>query len=271
MASADGPRPAKGTSNQSISFGDFAIEVAFSKTTFSRDPKTEYVRDELNPETGEVVPVTVTMSGASRGGGSGSRTVADDVYKAVRVSPDKVLRLDPAVLEEVERQSVETWKTMTVLETIDYRSVPTERITGSYWVQPRNGTGFALALLTKALYESDRVAVVKWVATTREKLGILRPRRSGTAMMLCELAFANDFREPDEDVLLGEFADQISDAALDAAKQLVQSLGRPRGGEQRVDTASDSAVDARLTYIERLHAEQFEQAVSAAAERVPVT
>jgi non-homologous end joining protein Ku len=248
----------RGARNTAIAFGDFQLEVSFAKTVHSREPKTEYVRDEVDPETGEAVPVTSTMGG----GGGGSRTPADGVYKAVRVSDSRVIKLDPERLAAITEASVEAHPAMEVLETIDYRSVPTERIVGSYWVQPRNGTGPALKLLTQALHKTDRVAVVKWISTSREKLGVLRPRRGGNALMLCELAFFNDFAEPGADVRLDDVA--VTEQAVGTAIELVNAFARKRGDAPAVDTASDTAVDARLAYVEELHLAQFGAAAAAA-------
>jgi non-homologous end joining protein Ku len=257
----------KGTSKTAIAFGDFEITVSMKKAKASRDLKTEYVN-----EAGE----KVTMSG----GYGGSRTPAPGVEKAVRISDSQVVRLPGDELARIEDESKSGWSKMQVLEAIDYRQVPTERIEGSYWLQPSQGSSQGLYLLHKGLSDTDKVAVVKWVSTSREKLGVIRPRwirRGGEmlrALLLSELTFANDFVEPDADALAINEAEAMMEErdplarlnAIETARKLVTAFARERGDEKHVDTASDTAVDARLALLERLQAEAFERALAATAE-----
>lgn len=242
----------KGTKNTAISFGSYTITVALHKAHQSRDIKTAYVN-----EAGE----KVTMSGSS---GGGSRTVAPGVHKAADLGGGTYLPLPEEELDAIVEASQERWQQMRVLETIDYRQVPTERILGSYWLQPAAGTAQGLLLLHMGLTDTDRVAVVKWIGSSREKLGVLRPRRVGgkRALLLSEIAFANDFADPDSDALsINEAEAMLGDsvAAREAAQALVEAFARERGDEQRIDTASDEAVDARLALVQRLQAGRFDE------------
>jgi len=229
----------KGTRNTAIAFGGFEIKVSMKKCEASRDLKTEVVDGA-----GQKV---------SMGGGGGRRTLKDDEARAVRVSEESVIRLPQDELDAIEAKSKEDYEQMQVLETIDYRQVPTERICGSYWLQPAAGSAKGLALLAEALRQTDKVAVVKWVSTSREKLGVIRVRRETghRALLLSELVFANDFLAADEDAL------EINNVTLDersvkVAVNLIQSFARAPGGERMVDSATDEAVDARLALFERL-------------------
>lgn len=254
----------KGTKNTSISFGDFAIEVTLAKAERSRDLKTEYVNEH---------GAKVTVGGA-RGGGS--RTPAPGVEKAVRLSDTRVVRLPADEMQAIEDASRERWSAMEVLETIDYRQVPTDRITASYWLQPQNGTAQGLYLLHKGLSDTDKVAIVRWVGTSREKLGVIRPRMvkvSGgyeRALLLSEVVFANDFADPDEDVLSINDAEAMLEDGdslghlrkIETARELVLAFARQPGDEKAIETASDGAVDARLALFGRLMDEQLVAALN---------
>jgi non-homologous end joining protein Ku len=247
------------TQSQVIAFGDYEIAVSLSKANGSRDIKTEYVN-----EAGE----TVTMSG----GRGGSRTPAPGVQKAVRLTDTAVVRLPADELDVIVAESKDRWSRMRVLESMDYRQVPTERIVASYWIAPAQASTKALLMLAEGLRRSGRVLVVQWCASSREKLGVIRvrhPDRSNPAaagkiaLMLSELTFANDFREATPDALAINDVELDDPAVVDAAVRLIESFGRERGDERRIDTASDTAVDARIALVERLAEQQGDEAVAA--------
>lgn len=247
----------RGTRNTRIAFGDYEIAVALKKCQTSRDPKTEYVN-----EAGE----TVKGSAGTRG------KAPDGCEKAVRLSEAKVVRLPQDRLEAIAEGSKDRYESMEVLECIDYRKVPTERICGSYWMQPREGTARGLRLLAEALRASGTVAVVKWVGTSREKLGVIRVRgREGElALLLSELAFANDFLRPDEDALAINDVDPPESRSLTAALGLVGAFARKPGDPHAIDEASDTAVDARLALIEELSDDSMREELEASVETAGV-
>lgn len=246
-----------GTRNTMIAFGDYELAVSMKKCEHPRDLKTEYV-----DATGKKVT-------ASRGGNGGAGA---GLSKAVRLADESIIRLPADELEAIVEESKDAWGKMQVLETIDYRQVPTERIKGSYWLQPRAGTGKAFKLLACGLQDTARVAVVKWVSQNREKLGVIRvrymPAGPSVALLLSEISFANDFAGPDEDALAHNEI-EVSEEAVAAASRLVKSFARR--GVHVVDEASDEAVDRRLALLERLQDEKLEHELSGSAEPVPAS
>jgi non-homologous end joining protein Ku len=229
----------KGTRNTAIAFGDYEITVAMFKAETSRDPKFEKF---LKPG----VPAPTARRGSNG---------ATATYPAVEGTDGKV-RVPVEELEAIEEASKAEHATMRVLETIDYRQVPTERITGSYWLQPRAGTAKGLALLAHGLKNTGRVAVVKWVSTSREKLGVIRARTVDGKL------FANDFTAPDEDTLAINDV-ELTEQAVHVAERLVKSFARD--GEHKIDTASDTAVDARIALVARLRDQELDDALAATA------
>jgi non-homologous end joining protein Ku len=244
----------RGTRNTAIAFGGFEISVALAKAHRSRDIKTEVVDAD-----GRKV---------SMGGAGGRRQLRPDEQRAVRVAEDRVTRLSQDELDRIEQQSKDRYEQMQVLETIDYRMVPTERILGSYWLQPAAGSASTLALLAVALRRTGKVAVVKWCASSREKLGVIRVRgaEGHRALLLSELAFCNDFAAADDDALEINNV-ELDERSIGVAVSLLESFARPSGSEPLVDTASDEAVDARLALFERLSdaevTRQLEESVAA--------
>lgn len=241
----------KGTRNTIIAFGGFDIAVSMKKATMSRDLKTEVVN-----AAGE----KVSMGGA----GGGRRSLKDGETRAVRVGDDHVVRIPQPELDAIEQASKDLYSDMQVLETIDYRQVPTERIVGSYWLQPAAGSAKGLALLAGALRDTGKVAVVKWISTSREKLGVIRVRgaEGSRALLLSELAFDNDFLQADADAL--EINNTtVDERSLQVARGLIESFARAAGDERAIDDTSDTAVDARLSLFERLCSEQLDEQLAA--------
>jgi non-homologous end joining protein Ku len=249
----------RGTRNTTIAFGGFQIAVTMKKAPTSRDLKTEIV----NPE-----GVKVNAPG---GGGGGTRTLRPGQSRAVRLSDTSVIRLPQDDLDRITEHSKTNWQDMEVLEAIDYRQVPTERILGSYWLQPAQGSAKTMLMLAGALRDTSKVLVVKWCASSREKLGVIRVRgvEGKRALLLSELAFANDFLTPDEDALEINNAD-VDERSQGVAVSLIESFARGAGDPVAIDEASDDAVDARLRLFQRLADEQtgreLEEAVAAASD-----
>lgn len=242
----------RGTRNTEITFGGFSIAVSLKKAATSRDIKTEVV----NAQGAKV----------SSGGGGGRRALRAGESRAVRVSDDRVIRLPQDELDAIEEASKGEWEQMQVLECIDYRQVPTERIVESYWLQPAAGSAKGLALIAGALRETDKVMVVKWVATSREKLGVIRVRGTAgeRALLLSELTFHNDFLVADDDAL------EINNVEVDershtVAVDLIEQFSRRSRDAHMIDTATDQAVDARLQLFERLAAQELDTALEETA------
>lgn len=245
----------RGTRNTELEFGGFMVAISFKKCHHSRDLKTEVVNEQGAKIAG--------------GGGGGNRKLRDGEARAVRVSEQHIVRLPQVELDKIVERSQTTYERMQVLETVDYRQVPTERIDESYWIQPAQGSASTLALLAEALRQTGKVAIVKWVASSREKLGVIRVRgREGErALLLSELAFANDFLAADGDALEINNV-ELDERAVPIAVNMIESFARPSGAAPQVDMATDTAVDARIALFKLLCDTQTEQQLEASVAAV---
>jgi non-homologous end joining protein Ku len=249
-----------GSRHIALAFGDFEIAVTMKKAQFSRDLKTEIVDADGHKR-----------SGGGGGGGSARKPDTDaGESRAVRLSETNVIRLPQEDLDHIAAISALNFRDMRVLESIDYRDVATERIVGSYWLEPAQGTAVALRALAEALRAAGRVLVVKWApagASPREHLGVVRVRgRAGRmALLLSELTFANEFAEATDSALTIN-AVAPSQAQIDAAEKLIDGYARTPFEAPALERESDSAVDARLALYERLLMAQFEPDEGTAVE-----
>jgi non-homologous end joining protein Ku len=122
--------------------------------------------------------------------------------------------------EETRVESVE------VVEFIDYRRVPTDRLTGSYYVQPDKGFARPLRTIMDAMRLRGRAAVVRFAVRDKEQLGVVRVRKTdkGDVLLLNTVAFAASWREPDAAILAAAEADAPSEQQVEAAAGLLDAL-----------------------------------------------
>lgn len=137
------------------------------------------------------------------------------------------------VLREIPTSELEWAKASTqldrvrVLEFIDYRRVPTDRLAGSFWVQPDPGFERPLATLMAALIDTHRAIVCKFALKSRQRLAVIRPRKvdGGHALLLNLVVFADDWRQPDARVLsAAEHLGTVDRVAVEHAKTIIGEM-----------------------------------------------
>ncbi|KAI9266027.1 SPOC like C-terminal domain-containing protein, partial [Sporodiniella umbellata] len=151
----------------------------------------------------------------------------DDLEKAYRFGKDRV----KVSAEESEFAKPNTKKGLYLLETVDKDSVPRYYLKGSPYVlvagtHRTENSGKAVASFAQALYETDRVAIVKYVYKDggSPKLGVLLPLFDGPCRLLIfvEIPFANDI-SPSPETKLPERTED-SDTSKSLVKELIQSM-----------------------------------------------
>lgn len=92
-----------------------------------------------------------------------------------------------------------------------------------YYLEPDKGAAKVYTLLARALQESGKVAIAKYVFRNREHIGCIRPQE-GLLVML-QMRFAAEVRSPQE--LRIPTDKEVSKAELKLANQLIDQLTRP--------------------------------------------
>lgn len=149
--------------------------------------------------------------------------VVDETIKGIRVG-DSFLVVPPSELEFADAATVIS--RVELLEVIDYRKVPTDRLTASYWIQADEGFAGPLGVLIAAMRREGTAMLVKWSARSRQRLGVIRVRRTpeGDALLLNNIAFADQWKAPDNRVLEpGAIAD-VDPKAVDAACEILRAF-----------------------------------------------
>lgn len=139
-----------------------------------------------------------------------------------------------------------------LLEVIDYRRVPTDRLAGAFYVQPDPGFERPLATLMAALRRDGNAMLVKWVARSRQRLGVIRVRKTaaGDVLMLNDVTFAAQWREPDDRVLSPGQVEGLDERAIAAACEI---LAGHHGPGAALATAEDDLPELLTEILERAH------------------
>lgn len=175
--------------------------------------------------------------------------VVTETIKGVRVGGT----FRPVPSSEIEYADAATrLNSVELLEFIDYRKVPTDRLTGSFWIQPDVGFDRPLAVLMAAMRADGRAMLVKWAARSRQRFGVIRVRKTpdGDALMLNGIVFAADWRAPDVRVLAPGQVAEVDPRAVTAAREIIESYA---GTGDALDTAADELPGLLTEVVERAH------------------
>ncbi len=139
----------------------------------------------------------------------------DEIVKGYEYRKDEYVVIEP---DEIKKIEPKTAKTMEILEFVKAADVDPVYFESSYYMMPEEAGRRPYALLSKALEESDFVAIAKVTMHNREYTVFLRPSNGG--MMLHTMYYKEEVRElegfgaPDVEVKEGELkiAHQLIDA-----------------------------------------------------------
>jgi non-homologous end joining protein Ku len=183
--------------------------------------------------------------------------VIHETVKGVRVG-DRFRVVPPS---ELEYASAATHlDTVELLEFIDYRRVPTDRLTGSFYIQPDPGFAKPLRVVIEAMRAEGKAMLVKWSVKTRQRLGVIRAREIDGAwvLLLNGVVFAADWRKPDEKVLEPAQVEAVDERAVNAARQIIRSHA---GTGEALEKAADDLPGLLTEVVARAHDGTFDDPV----------
>jgi len=121
--------------------------------------------------------------------------------------------------EEIKKIEPKTAKTMEILEFVKSSEVDPVYFESSYYMMPEEAGRRPYALLTKALEESEYVAIAKLTMHNREYTVFLRPHEGG--MMLHTMYYEEEVRKVEG---FGAPDVELKDAEVKVAHQLIEAL-----------------------------------------------
>lgn len=139
-----------------------------------------------------------------------------DTVKGYEFRKGEYIIIEP---EEIKKIEPKTAKTMEILEFVKTSDVDPVYFESSYYMIPEEAGRRPYALLTKALEESEYVAVAKLTMHNREYTVFLRPHEGG--MMLHTMYYSEEVRKVEG---FGAPDVELKDAEVKIAHQLIDAL-----------------------------------------------
>ena len=165
-----------------------------------------------------------------------------DIVKGFEFRKGEYLVIEPEDIKKIEPQ---TAKTMEILEFVKSSEVDPVYFESSYYMVPEEAGRRPYALLTKALEESEYVAIAKLTMHNREYTVFLRPHSGG--MMLHTMYYADEVRSVEE---FGAPDVELKDAEVKVAHQLISALADKWDPEKYHDTFQDNLKNLIQTKLE---------------------
>ncbi|HVG99584.1 MAG TPA: Ku protein [Miltoncostaeaceae bacterium] len=146
----------------------------------------------------------------------------DETVKGWEVSKGRYLPVEDA---ELERFAARQEKTIQILGFVELSDVDPVYFERAYWLEPQERAERPYALLIRAMEESGRAAIGRFVLSTKEHLVLLRP--AGGILTLETLYYPEDVRIRDQREISERLEGvEVSKEELAMAEQLVGGLAR---------------------------------------------
>lgn len=139
-----------------------------------------------------------------------------DIVKGYEYRKGEYVVVEP---EEIKKIEPKTAKTMEIIEFVKSSEVDPVYFESSYYMMPEEAGRRPYALLTKALEESEYVAIAKLTMHNREYTVFLRPHEGG--LMLHTMYYEEEVRKVEG---FGAPDVELKDAEVKVAHQLIEAL-----------------------------------------------
>jgi DNA end-binding protein Ku len=165
-----------------------------------------------------------------------------EIVKGYEYRKDEYVVIEP---DEIKKIEPKTAKTMEILEFVKTSEVDPVFFESSYYMLPEEAGRRPYALLTKALEESEYVAIAKLTMHNREYTVFLRPHEGG--MMLHTMYYAEEVKKVEG---FGAPDVELKDAEVKVAHQLIEALAAEWDPEKYHDTFQDNVKNLIQTKLE---------------------
>ncbi len=166
----------------------------------------------------------------------------DEIVKGYEYEKGEYVVIEPADIKKIEPK---TTKAMEILEFVKSSQIDPVYFESSYYLVPEEAGQRPYALLTRALEESEYVAIAKLSMHNREYTVFLRPMNNG--LMLHTMYYENEVRRVDQ---FGKTSGiELKDAEVKVAHQLVEALAADFDPKKYTDTFEENVrklIQARL-------------------------
>src|SRR5881628_2434043 len=165
-----------------------------------------------------------------------------EIVKGYEFRKDEYVVVEP---EEIKKIEPKTAKTIEILEFVKESDVDPVYFESSYYMVPEEAGRRPYALLTKALEESEYVAIAKLTMHNREYTVFLRPHEGG--MMLHTMYYEEEVRKVEG---FGAPDVELKDAEVKVAHQLIEALAAEWEPEKYKDDFQENLKNLIQTKLE---------------------
>ncbi|MDX6610358.1 MAG: end-binding protein Ku [Solirubrobacterales bacterium] len=146
----------------------------------------------------------------------------EKIVKAFEISPDRYVPLSKDELASLDPKKT---RAIEVQDFVDIAEIDPIYFDSPYYLGPADGAERAYALLARAMEESGKVAIARFVFRNKEHLAAIRA--SDGVLTLTTMRFADEVVPPsDLDDVLPEGKPKVAKREVEMAEQLIDSLTR---------------------------------------------
>jgi DNA end-binding protein Ku len=148
----------------------------------------------------------------------GEEVERDDIVKGFEIAPDRYVVLEPDELKALDPKGS---KTIEISDFVDLADIDPVFYDSSYYLVPGQAADKAYTLLHRAMTETGKAAIARFVLRSKQYLAVIRPL--GDAIAVSTLVFADEV-VPTSKLDLPPADVEVSEKELAMARQLVESL-----------------------------------------------
>jgi DNA end-binding protein Ku len=144
----------------------------------------------------------------------------EKIVKAFEISDDRYV---PLSKDEMDALAPEKTRAIEVKDFVDLEEIDPIYFNSPYYLGPAEGAERAYSLLAKAMEESGKVAIARFVFRNKEHLAAIRPGEG--VLTLTTMRFADEVVPPsDLEDVLPEGKQKVAKREVEMAEQLIDSL-----------------------------------------------
>jgi DNA end-binding protein Ku len=144
----------------------------------------------------------------------------EEIVKGYEISPEQYVVLTRDELEELNPKKT---RAIEIQDFVDLDEIDPIYFDHPYYLGPDKGAEKAYALLVKAMADSNKVAVARFVLRNKENLAAIRPM--GKVLTMATMRFADEVVSTKEiEEVVSENGETPKKQELEMAKQLIDSL-----------------------------------------------
>jgi len=151
----------------------------------------------------------------------GDEVPYEEIVKGYEIAPEQYVVMTREELEELDPKKT---KAIEIQDFVDLDEIDPIYFDHPYYLGPQKGAEKAYALLVKAMADSRKVAIARFVLRNRESLAAIRPMDK--VLTMATMRFADEVVSPEElgEDVVPENGRKLDKREVEMAKQLIESL-----------------------------------------------